>query len=84
MLKRSRVTIELPRNEAEMILAALDLLPKEKRTIVFDKLRANVQNVVTLYSNADRTELLRKQQAAQINAAKTPQRPAPPPAPKKT
>ncbi len=69
---KRKVTLELPKNEAELLLTALDLLPKEKRTIVFEKLRANIQNVVTLYSNVTRMEILKKQQANMLNAARTP------------
>jgi predicted DNA-binding protein len=59
---KKKITIELPKNEAELLLEALNLLPKNKRTIVYEKLHANIQNVVTLYMNAERVEMIKKRQ----------------------
>jgi len=82
MVKRNRTTLELTKTEAELLSQALSLLPKEKHSIVYDKICANVQNIITLHQNAERAEILRRQQMAMADAAKQALKPPTAPSPK--
>lgn len=59
-LTRNHVSIQLIKTEAELLLEALELLPVQRRTMVFDRLKTNVSNVKTLWDNAEKVQHQRK------------------------